>query len=347
MTDLEFTRQDLRTSVLNGALMATAAAFALFAVFELLSKDISKVLILAVAALIAFLIARFELKIPGSRSTFQPKAVFVFWGVALMGIYGGVLLSIASSLSSRDELRADRRAWLNSAARDVVCAFAAAMAFHFTVDAFGGARHTILAGSFLIPNEVIAAASVMALVHFAVGAFIDLLQASLSGLKINAEVVDRYVLMRATGHLTGLAAAIVLFLTFNHFGIEFGLVFLPLAIATDAAYKIHFRSLDQKTKEIREASRIHLATVEALATAIDARDQVGVGHVRRTQIYAVGLGRLMGLSDGELDALRTAALLHDIGKLAVPDHILNKPGRLTNAELEKTKIHSSDRKSVV
>ncbi len=98
--------------------------------------------------------------------------------------------------------------------------------------------------------------------------------------------------------------------------------------------------LDQKTRQISEASRIHLATVEALATAIDARDQVGLGHVQRTQIYAIGIGELLGLSEADINALRTGALLHDIGKLAVPDHILNKPDKLTAAELEKTKIHS-------
>lgn len=120
-----------------------------------------------------------------------------------------------------------------------------------------------------------------------------------------------------------------------------GLVFflLPLTIAAFVAYRMHLSRLAEKTKEITEASRVHLATVEALATAIDARDQVGVGHVRRTQIYAVGIGRLLGLSENEIDALRTGALLHDIGKLAIPDHILNKPGGLTPAELEKTKIH--------
>ena len=105
-------------------------------------------------------------------------------------------------------------------------------------------------------------------------------------------------------------------------------------------YKKFVERLEQKTAEITEASRIHLATVEALATAIDARDQVGVGHVRRTQIYAVGIGELLELSDNEIQALRTGALLHDIGKLGVPDHILNKPGELTAAELEKVKIHA-------
>ena len=116
---------------------------------------------------------------------------------------------------------------------------------------------------------------------------------------------------------------------------------LALSITAYVAYRIHVRSLEGKTTEVMEASRIHLATVEALATAIDARDQLGVGHVRRIQIYAVGMGRLLELSDAEIDALRTGALLHDIGKLAVPDHILNKPGSLSHAEMEKVKIHSS------
>lgn len=131
----------------------------------------------------------------------------------------------------------------------------------------------------------------------------------------------------------------MLALSFWRFGIDFLYVIVPIASVAAVSYRMHVKRLAQKTRLISEASRIHLATVEALATAIDARDQVGVGHVRRTQIYAVGLGELMGLSDPEISALRTGALLHDIGKLAVPDHILNKPGDLTPAELEKTKIH--------
>lgn len=104
---------------------------------------------------------------------------------------------------------------------------------------------------------------------------------------------------------------------------------------------MHLELLANKTAEVTEASRIHLATVEALANAIDARDQVNAGHVRRTQIYAVGIGKILRLPERDIDALRTAALLHDIGKLAIPDHILSKPDSLTPAELEKTKIHST------
>jgi len=136
-----------------------------------------------------------------------------------------------------------------------------------------------------------------------------------------------------------LIAAAAVWLLVNYFGTALGFLLVPMAIVAALAYRMHIKRLAEKTKEISDASRIHLATVEALATAIDARDQVGVGHVRRTQIYAVGIGRILGLSENEIDALRTGALLHDIGKLAIPDHILNKPDSLTPAELEKTKIH--------
>src|SRR6266550_2306892 len=99
--------------------------------------------------------------------------------------------------------------------------------------------------------------------------------------------------------------------------------------------------LSVKTREKEELSRIHFATAEALATAIDAKDQTTHCHVRRLQIYAVGLGEVLGLSKPEIAALTAGALLHDIGKLAVPAHIINKPGRLTSAEFDKMKIHTT------
>ena len=92
-----------------------------------------------------------------------------------------------------------------------------------------------------------------------------------------------------------------------------------------------------------KTSRLRLGATEAFATAISIW-----ARVRRTQIvFGEHLGRLLGLSSGEIDALQTGALLHDIGKLAVPDHILNKPGKLTRAEMEKVKIHSSVGESIL
>jgi diguanylate cyclase (GGDEF)-like protein/putative nucleotidyltransferase with HDIG domain len=84
---------------------------------------------------------------------------------------------------------------------------------------------------------------------------------------------------------------------------------------------------------------LHLRTIEALALAIEAKDQTTHAHLRRVRVYAVEIGKDMGLSEPHLEALRAAALLHDIGKLAIPEHIISKPGRLTPEEFEKMKIH--------
>jgi len=102
----------------------------------------------------------------------------------------------------------------------------------------------------------------------------------------------------------------------------------------------HHRTEKAKSVEADQNGKLHLATAEALATAIDAKDQTSHCHVRRVQIYAAGMGEVYGLSKEEIAALRAGALLHDIGKLAVSPHILNKPGRLSPAEFDKMKIHT-------
>src|ERR1044071_8697072 len=127
----------------------------------------------------------------------------------------------------------------------------------------------------------------------------------------------------------------------------YGTFLLPYLLLTPvsilATYLLHRGAktrLQAKTNEIEALSHLHLATAEALATAIDAKDQTTHCHVRRVQIYAAGMGEVFGLPANEIAALKAGALLHDIGKLAVPPHILNKPGPLTPAEFEKMKIHT-------
>ncbi|PYR79791.1 MAG: hypothetical protein DMF87_10360 [Acidobacteria bacterium] len=93
------------------------------------------------------------------------------------------------------------------------------------------------------------------------------------------------------------------------------------------------------SRRAHRLSELHLATIEALALAIDAKDQTAHNHIRRVQIYAVGLARTLGMSEHEIRGVKTAALLHDIGKLAVPEHILAKPGPLTSEEFQKVRIH--------
>jgi diguanylate cyclase (GGDEF)-like protein/putative nucleotidyltransferase with HDIG domain len=115
---------------------------------------------------------------------------------------------------------------------------------------------------------------------------------------------------------------------------------IPASIAAYLA-TYAWQRLKIKTGETEQMSNLHFATAEALATAIDAKDQTTHCHVRRVQIYAAGMGKVLGLSKDEISALKAGALLHDVGKLAVPAHIINKPGRLTPAEFEKMKIHTT------
>ena len=92
-------------------------------------------------------------------------------------------------------------------------------------------------------------------------------------------------------------------------------------------------------RRAQQMSELHLSTIEALALAIDAKDQTAHNHIRRVQIYAIGLARALGMPESEIQGVKTAALLHDIGKLAVPEHILAKPGPLTPEEFQKVRIH--------
>ncbi|MDQ3653445.1 MAG: diguanylate cyclase [Acidobacteriota bacterium] len=138
------------------------------------------------------------------------------------------------------------------------------------------------------------------------------------------------------GALTGLMSYQLIW----NFDLVYVLLSIPVIAATYMICCTYFNSVNEQAREMVEMSRIHLATVEALATAIDAKDQTTHCHVRRVQIYAARMGRLMKLSENEIKALGAGALLHDIGKLAVPDHILSKPGNLTPAEFEKMKTHT-------
>jgi len=114
---------------------------------------------------------------------------------------------------------------------------------------------------------------------------------------------------------------------------------LPVVFFIYRSYHVYLGRLEDERKHVEEMAGLHLRTIEALALAIDAKDHTTHEHLRRVRTYALEIGKEMKLSDCELEALRAAALLHDIGKLAVPEHIISKPGKLNAEEFEKMKIH--------
>jgi len=114
--------------------------------------------------------------------------------------------------------------------------------------------------------------------------------------------------------------------------------FAPVYL-TYRTYKVYRGRIEDEQRHVQQTSDLHLATIEALARAIDAKDQNTQTHIRRVQTYAARMAKAVGLSADEIQCIKTAALLHDIGKLAVPEHILSKPGPLTQEEFQKIRIH--------
>ena len=140
-------------------------------------------------------------------------------------------------------------------------------------------------------------------------------------------------------YLLGAAIATVVRATNHLVGWEASLVVLPVVYMIYRSYHLYLERLGAEKRHVEDMAALHLRTIEALALAIEAKDEKTHGHLQRVQVYAVEIGKELGLSEEELRALRAAAVLHDIGKLAVPEHIISKPGKLTPGEFEKVKIH--------
>jgi response regulator RpfG family c-di-GMP phosphodiesterase len=104
-----------------------------------------------------------------------------------------------------------------------------------------------------------------------------------------------------------------------------------------AQYQEHLEAtVSRQTRRIR---RLYLSGIESLVLALEARDPYTAGHSQRVRRYAVALGRRLGLPLPELRRLSLAAKLHDVGKVGVPEAILNKPDRLTPAEQQLIQRH--------
>jgi len=142
------------------------------------------------------------------------------------------------------------------------------------------------------------------------------------------------------GYLGAASVAFCLVLLLQQRSLTAAAMVLPLLAVFHLTLRASFGRLDDARQHLGDMDRLYLSTVETLAMAIDAKDDVTHNHVRRVQAYAVGLARAMDVNDElTLKAIEAAALLHDTGKLAIPERILNKPGKLTESEFDRMKQH--------
>jgi len=143
------------------------------------------------------------------------------------------------------------------------------------------------------------------------------------------------------GYAAGACVALLLVVALQMVNFSALALLPPLLLIFYITMRSSFGRVEDAKGHVAALNRLYLSTVETLATAIDAKDEVTHGHIRRVQIAALALARELGISDPTtLQAIEAAALLHDTGKIAVPEHILNKPGKLTPAEFEKMKLHA-------
>jgi diguanylate cyclase (GGDEF)-like protein/putative nucleotidyltransferase with HDIG domain len=117
------------------------------------------------------------------------------------------------------------------------------------------------------------------------------------------------------------------------------MLMLPTVFLIYRSYRLYLGKLESEKSHVEQMSNLHLRTIEALALAIEAKDHTTHDHLQRVRVYATEVGKALELNSDEMEALQAAALLHDIGKLAVPENIISKPGKLTPEEFEKMKIH--------
>jgi diguanylate cyclase (GGDEF)-like protein/putative nucleotidyltransferase with HDIG domain len=140
-------------------------------------------------------------------------------------------------------------------------------------------------------------------------------------------------------YLVGASIAVLFDYASSKIGWDAALLVLPVVYLVYDFYREYLSRLEGEKVHAQQMAALHLRTIEALALAIDAKDHTTHKHMQRVQVYSVEIGKEMGLSPDEIQALEAASLLHDIGKLAVPEHIISKPGALTAEEHEKMKIH--------
>ena len=237
-----------------------------------------------------------------------------------------------------------RREMIVTIGMSVISTYVAASSYGILIDFFGG--ESLLPASTLPLSVVLVPLFALAILQYLLNTIGTTWFWSIDTGKFKLMPSSESVVWTLTTQLAAAASAALFYLAILHRDISYSLLGLLISALTHLLYRFNQHRVDEvraaeaeRRRHIEEMADIHMNTIESLAIAIDAKDQTTHGHVRRTQIYAGEMGKLLSVNESDIQALHAGALLHDIGKLAVPEYILNKPGKLTEAEFAKMKIH--------
>ena len=277
------------------------------------------------------------IKVPGRSATVSVSEVFVFASLLLFGPAPATLTvafdGLFTSLTQRNR-RLHRT--LFNVAEPAISVWVAGHVFFAVADA--PALAFLAAG----PAAMMLPTIAMATTYFFLNSTLTAVAVALESRGSAYEVWRQHALYLGINYYA--AASVATLAVRSPTGIDFGMIGLvaPLLVLSYTAYKAASSRIQDSLRHISEVEHLYRAAVETLAIAVDAKDQVTHGHIRRVQRHTVALARALGISDEiELKALEAASLLHDVGKLAVPDYVLNKPGALSHAEFERIKLHAA------
>jgi diguanylate cyclase (GGDEF)-like protein/putative nucleotidyltransferase with HDIG domain len=288
-------------------------------------------------------VGRTDIHIPKSSGTVTLDDACLYISLMLYGVMPSVVLAGINGLACSLKYPNKRRVMPFNVAVMSLSIFVSGLVVNglFPAEAHVAGQLLPAAETHTSFSHLLLMAETMALTHYLVNSGLVSIVNALRGKKSLLKTWRESFLWTSITYFAGAVAACFVVRLLAVISFYAFILSVPIAAITYFTYKVYLDRVQSSMTHAEQMADLHLRTIEALAIAIDAKDETTHDHVQRVQIYATGLARLFGLSDLEIEALKAGALLHDIGKLAVPDYILNKPGKLTAAEFEKMKVHTT------
>ena len=286
-------------------------------------------------AILTVLSGTLSIKIPSIQSRFSVSEVFAFTSVLLFGPEVGALVLALDGVRISFLWKMNRPQTLFNFANLGLSMWVSATLFFMASGVAPLYGHTQPSASIVVYLGLMTGA------YFAINTGLTATAVALSARRSVPAIWREHYWPLLPSYLAGASVALLLVLAFREVQFTAIALIMPLLLICYLTLRSSYGRLEDSRQHVEQLNRLLLSTVETLATAIDAKDEVTHDHVRRVQQGTLELARVMGVTDaGELRAIEAAALLHDTGKIAVPEHILNKPGKLTAAEFEKMKRHA-------
>jgi putative nucleotidyltransferase with HDIG domain len=277
----------------------------------------------------ALLASSLKVGLPGVEATLSVNFLFTLLGILELSLPETLLIGIASTLAQFYWKPARRL-------KPVQLVFNLSQVTVSTAVAYGSYQLVVI---YILHAPGPLALLVAAIIHFACNSGAMAAIIKLTEDKPLSKVWAAHYLWSFPYYMVGAAVAGLVHFLNGHIGWQSSLLILPPIYLMYRSYRLYLGKLETEKRHAEQVSSLHLRTIETLALAIEAKDQTTGEHLQRVRVYAVELAKELGLSEDETEALRAASVLHDIGKLAVPEHIISKPGKLTPEEFEKMKIH--------